>query len=226
MRLGLSSFLNSKPFLSLSDHYESLIAAPKDLALAFKEEKLDASLLSTEAFFRSPEKLFIQPFGIGSLNKTQSVLLFLKKPDDACLKIAVTRSSETSIVLLEVILTHFWERPFTLIPSANPSKEEASGYLLIGDEALFHKSPFPVFDLATLWHEYTGLPFVFALFASRNPRPDLGKALEASLTQFFVNVEREEHKEYFTCLSYKLDCNHFKGMTLFHALRQKLPRYH
>ncbi len=221
MRLGLSNFLNCTPYLEVAKHHETVIAPPKELASLFFSHKLEASLLSTEAFFSSTTPLFLHPFGIAAQKKTMSVLLFLRNPDEH-LHIAVTSSSATSLVLLEVILTHFWQKPFTLFPSLNPAMEKASGYLLIGDEALFHQTSIPAFDLASIWYEYTGLPFVFALFASYEKLPMLSQ----ELFEAWNNFVPELHVEYFNTLDYFLDSHHFKGMTLFHALRQKLPCYH
>lgn len=222
MRLGLSNFINARPYVSLSSRYESLITSPKKLREEFFREALDISLLSTEAFFAYPEKLSFLPYGIAALNKTMSVLLFLKKPTDPLLTIAVTTASETSITLLKIILKAFWQRPFRLLASDKPALEPGiSGYLLIGDEALFHQSPYPRFDLGTLWHEYTGLPFIFALYAARTPQYNLSSIFSETLDSFFETVEKEEQKEYFTCLQYRLESPHFQGMTLFHDLRQK-----
>ncbi len=214
MRLGLSNFLNCKPYLGAAKYYETYIAPPKELASLFFSHKLDASLLSTEAFFTSKTPLFLHPFGIAAKKKSMSVLLFLRNNKDP-LHIAVTSASATSTALLKVILTHFWQRPFTLFPSTNPAIENASGYLLIGDEAFFHRTNIPVFDLASIWNKYTGLPFVFALFASYEKAPKLSEELSKALSSFVPDL----YLDYFSTLNYHLDNNHFKGIKLFHALR-------
>lgn len=221
MRVGLSSFLNGKPYLTIEQHYETLKAPPKALRDALFEGRLDVALISAEAFL--DRSLRPYPYGIAAHNKTMSVTLYLRKPTDVPLRIAVTTASQTAVTLLRVILTHFWQRPFTLFPSDSPSREEASGYLLIGDEALFHKTPLPSYDLATLWYEATKLPFIFALFAGYNNNPSFATRLQDALSSFFQTIDKEPHKDYFTCLQYPLDSNHFKGLELFNELRQKLP---
>lgn len=224
MRLGISSFLNAKPFYSLLRCYPSLIAPPKELKSALVKGEVDAALVSAAAFL--DEGFIPYHFGIGATKRSMSVLLFLRKPADPILSIAVSSASETSVSLLKILLTHHWKRPFTLFSSINPERAQASGYLLIGDEALFHKTDLPSFDLATLWHEFCALPFVFALFAARQKNEGFAVDLSAALDHFFLKIDRETEKDYFTCLNYRFEPPHLKGLCLFHELRQKLPSDH
>lgn len=224
MRLGISSFLNAKPFYSLQRRYPSLIATPRALKEALLKEEVDAALVSAAAFLDGGFTPY--SFGIGATKRSMSVLLFLRRPDDLILSIAVSSASETSVSLLKILLTHHWKKPFTLFSSINPAQEKASGYLLIGDEALFHKTALPSFDLATLWHEFCALPFIFALFAARQKNEELTKNLAEAIDNFFLKIDRETEKDYFTCLNYRFEPPHLKGLCLFHELRQKLPSNH
>lgn len=225
MRLGLSNFLNSKPYYSLAEHFEALFAPPKMLKKAFFEGHLDISLLSSDAFLSAPH-LHPFPLGIGAGSSCPSVLLFLAKPQDPLLDITVTAASETSVQLLRIILEHFWQRPYRLHVSHSPFTSYSSGYLLIGDEALFHKSSLPCYDLAALWHQCTGLPFIFALYVAKKASADFEEKARDALHHFFKNIEQEEQKAYFRSLDYYFSDKHFEGMALFHELRQKLPSFH
>ena len=70
-------------------------------------------------------------------------------------------------------------------------------------------------ELASIWNKYTGLPFVFALFASYEKAPKLSEELSKALSSFVPDL----YLDYFSTLNYHLDNNHFKGIKLFHALR-------
>ena len=110
--------------------------------------------------------------------------------------VAVTPESATSVVLARV-----------LFPDAEqvPLGEEADGKLLIGDSALrsAFEDPTPHHDLGRLWTERTGLPMVFALWATPDPPPDgineLEDALVASVRQARAEPEllaREASERY------------------------------
>jgi chorismate dehydratase len=76
--------------------------------------------------------------------------------------VAVTPESATSVVLTKVLL-----------PDAEhvPLGEPAEATLLIGDAALksAFEDPTPHHDLGRLWLERTGLPMVFAVWATPDP---------------------------------------------------------
>ena len=56
----------------------------------------------------------------------------------------------------------------TAAPDLQSMMQEADTALIIGDPAMtIPRDDFRVFDLATLWHEFTGLGFVFAMWMAR-----------------------------------------------------------
>jgi chorismate dehydratase len=91
--------------------------------------------------------------------------------------VALTTASATSIVLLRILL----EIRHSAVPLyiryeqgvENP-KDRADAILTIGDLALM-KAPSPDYpyryDLGELWREFTGLPFVFALWQVNSKKP-------------------------------------------------------
>ena len=77
---------------------------------------------------------------------------------------------------MQIILFHFQgldpeSITFTTEEFTDDQTREAA--LIIGDQALglYHKPPagFQVYDLGCLWHRFTGLPFVYALWIGRKP---------------------------------------------------------
>jgi len=109
---------------------------------------------------------------VGSRSAVRSVVLAtgrnnLKKVE----RVALDDSSRTSAVLVKIIFREFlgfepeWQ---TSHPDLNSMLTHADTALIIGDPAMkIPRDQFRVFDLATLWHEFTGCGFVFAMWMAR-----------------------------------------------------------
>jgi chorismate dehydratase len=108
-------------------------------------------------------------------------------------QVALGSTSRTSIRLAELLLAerfgvnpHYVTRP----PVLEEMLEEADAAVVIGDVALraaLYDAPrlgLRVYDLGELWKEWTGLPFVFAVFAARTEflerEPGLVRELHAA----------------------------------------------
>jgi chorismate dehydratase len=102
-----------------------------------------------------------------------SVTVFSRKPWGDIGRIALDEGSRTSAALAQVILRHRHGIRPELLPlpmNANPESLDADAVLLIGDRAMHACLPgFPfAFDLGQEWHDWTGLPFVYAAWAVRD----------------------------------------------------------
>ena len=109
----------------------------------------------------------------------------------------VTRSSMTSVVLLELLFEHVWEARPTFVPAdaeiadlARAEQPEHDARLIIGDAALLLSSgasdlarQYPyAYDLGAAWKQWTGLPFVFAVWVALRTTPvEHSLALHAQL---------------------------------------------
>jgi chorismate dehydratase len=146
---------------------------PTELNRLLYEGQIDVSPSSSIEYAMNPGRYLLLPtFSITSKNKVMSILLESKTPIEELNNkvVAMTTASATSVVLLRILL----ELRYGLNPGymlyeqgvEDPS-EKADAMLTIGDLALT-KAALPAFpyryDLGELWHEYTGLPFVFALW--------------------------------------------------------------
>ncbi len=164
---------------------------PTELNHHLYEGKVDVSPSSSIEYAMNPGRYRILPaLSITAKNKAMSISLQSSVPiaelDDRT--IALTTASATSVVLLRILLE--------LREGVNPNyflyeqgkeepSSEADAILTIGDLAL-GKGPtekYPHhYDLGTLWNEFTGLPFVFALWQvnyRKNIQRDLGVLYEA-----------------------------------------------
>jgi chorismate dehydratase len=146
---------------------------PTELNRALVEGKIDVSPSSSIEYATYPGKYRILPgLSITSRNKVMSILLESRVPLDELDRktVALTTASATSVVLLRVILELFTgvNPDFMLYEQGvEEPYDHAEAVLTIGDLALKRSvSPrFPLtYDLGELWHQQTGLPFVFALW--------------------------------------------------------------
>jgi chorismate dehydratase len=133
---------------------------------------VDAALLPSIEFARMREAVEAGGFGISSWNEVRSVVLLSRAPVQGVRSVAVDVNSRTSVALLMVLLARrFGARPEILPMPPDPTSMlgRCEAALLIGDAALrVAREGLLVLDLAAAWHELTGLPFVFALWAARN----------------------------------------------------------
>ncbi len=103
---------------------------------------------------------------IATVERAWSILLFSRRPFDALdgAEVGVTAETSTSVRLMRVLFDAHWNvRPARYAPV---DAERNDAVLLIGDDALRHRHGLDGFahvaDLGEVWHEWTGLPFVFA----------------------------------------------------------------
>jgi chorismate dehydratase len=121
-------------------------------------------------------------FCIATREKAWSILLYSKRPfaELGGARVGVTAETSTSVRLMKVLFAHWWRvRPAGYGHVDWPNND---AFLLIGDEALIHRrgiKDYPhVADLGEVWHDWTGLPFVFARWVVRR---DLDPSLKRDL---------------------------------------------
>ncbi len=175
-KLGLVNYFNTAPLRyslteSLPSGIEILYAPPAVLNRAIARGEIQAGLISSLAYARQHNDLVLLPdISISATGRVGSVLFFYdgELKDLEGQSVALTPESETSVALLKLLLEDFYGlRP--RYRTGTPMEGD-QGYLAIGDEALrLRKTPpfSQVLDLAGIWTEKTGLPFVFAVLAIR-----------------------------------------------------------
>ena len=196
LNIGEISFLNCLPlFYRLQEEvppehdWQFVKGNPTQLNHGLANGKIDISPSSSMEFALRPEQYFIFPqLAITSHREVQSVILLSRQPLSALKNgnIALTGQSLTSVYLLKLILEHFYHHPHDnyhfVTREFNQFDDSVNAALVIGDRALylFHHPPpgFQIHDLGALWYQFTGLPFVYALWiGNRQSLPDQQKAL-------------------------------------------------
>jgi len=146
---------------------------PTELNRLLFEGKVDVSPSSSIEYAVNAGRYLLLPgFSITSRNRVRSIMLESRSPLAELDKktVALTTASATSVVLLRILLElQSGVNPdFILYEQGNEDPaERADAVLTIGDLAIKRaaSTAYPyVYDLGELWHEFTGLPFVFALW--------------------------------------------------------------
>jgi chorismate dehydratase len=186
MRLGRIPWINCYPIYGAIDR--GLVRVPAELVTGTASElndllaagELQVSVVSAVEYARNAAAYHLLPdLAITCDGPVHSVALFSRRPvtelDDCT--VLRTASSRTSVLLLDLIARHRWNvRPRYATARAEAADLDAlaglphEAVLVIGDAALLlaAEERYPVrVDLGAEWRAWTGLPFVFAVWAAR-----------------------------------------------------------
>src|SRR2546423_8441847 len=178
-RIAASSYLNTAPLIwsfihgSQRETVELFTdTAPARCAEMLVRGEVDAALVPVIEYQRIRDIAIIPDVCVGSKTAVRSVVLVTRKNNlKKVERVALDESSRTSAALVKIIFREFlgfepqWK---TAPPDLKSMLTEADAALIIGDPAMkIPRDQFRVFDLAALWHEFTGFGFVFAMWMAR-----------------------------------------------------------
>src|SRR5919202_3386762 len=176
IRVGAVNYLNTKPLIeglgSFAPHAELHLDLPSRLADQLAAGELDVGLIPVIEYFRAGTYTVVPDVAIASRGPVLSVTLFSRVPWPAIRRVALDEGSRTSAALTQVLLRRrYGVRPEVVpLPLDRTAEEaDADAVLLIGDRAMRACLPgfAHAFDLGQEWHDWTGLPFVYAFWAVR-----------------------------------------------------------
>lgn len=193
VRIGCVSYLNSKPLIdglespSTDDRWRVRFDVPSRLLDDLENQRIDLALCPVIDYHRSRTPLRIVPVGgVVSDGPTLTVRLFSRTPFEQVQAIHADTDSRTSVVLARVLLAHLHNvRPQVIDFNARRHAEaddadaDPPTVLLIGDKVVAQgptaqRYPYQM-DLGEAWRDWTGLPFVFAVWMARK-EADIGGA--------------------------------------------------
>lgn len=247
LKIGEISYANVYPIfheLKKYNNYRFISSVPSVLNMALREGGIDVSPCSSIEYAKSPENYLIIPgVSISSQKEVKSVCLFSKCSIEYLKgkKIFLTADSGTSVVLLKIILKKF----FNMNVFYTNDEKDCDGNLYIGDKALFKyysREYKYVYDLGKLWHEFTHLPFVFALWlvntnCCKNSAEDLDDFVDlllkikseskknlSALIDFycFKGLSSYQIIDYWEIIDYRLDESHIKGLEKYYELAHQI----
>lgn len=177
MRVSAVGFLNSAPLVwglmagRAPAGWEVSFDLPSRCAARLKSREADLGLVPSAVFLREPDLFLAAPLGVVAPREAASVLLLRGGPLEGLRKVTLDPASRTSQALLcHLLKKRLSHEPVYVEAELPATLGEAEGALVIGDPALrlpAGLSELPADDLAALWREETGLPFVFAVWAGR-----------------------------------------------------------
>jgi chorismate dehydratase len=170
IRIGAVEYLNTKPLIC-------------DLADQLAVGDLDVALIPVIEYFRAGCYTIVPNIAIASRGPVLSVTVFSRVPWTQIKSLALDVGSRTSAALVQVLLHKRYGVQPKLVPlpmDQDPERLDTDAVLLIGDRAM--RASLPGFaysyDLGQEWHEWTELPFVYAVWAVR-PGVDLSDVADA-----------------------------------------------
>ena len=182
LRVGIVNFLNSKPLAwgFMKGHHADLFAPsyhpPALVARLLGQGNLDIGLIPSIEVQRIPNLRVLPDMCIAARHEVRSVLLVSRGPVEEIRRVALDQNSRTSATLVRILLRErYGLNPEYVHERPDPERmlSEADAALIIGDPALrVDRERYRIIDLAEEWHELTGLPFVFAVWAVR-PEVDI-----------------------------------------------------
>jgi chorismate dehydratase len=176
IRVGAVNYLNTKPLIcdleELAPEAELVLDVPSRLADLLAEGLLDVALIPVIEYFRAGDYTVVPDVAIASRGPVLSVTLFSRVPWTGIRRVALDAGSRTSAALTRILLARrYGARPEVVSLPLDAAAEDvdADAVLLIGDRAMRAcLSGFAhAFDLGQEWFDWTGLPFVYAVWAVR-----------------------------------------------------------
>lgn len=189
LRVGAVSFLNTVPLIEgLDDEpgIEVVADLPSRLARSLDAGTIDVGLIPVAEYLRGVGGEIVPGLCIGAHGPVRTVKMFSQVPLARIERVSVDRGSRSSVALMNVLLAELYGlRPE--LEEFEPRREalfdRAPTALVIGDRAdAIEGTGMLVVDLAALWNEVTGLPFVFAtwvLSPRLAPGPERDRLIEA-----------------------------------------------
>jgi len=228
LRVGAVNYLNTKPLVhgleALDSRLRLVLDLPSRLADRLECGELDAALVPVVELFQHEEYTIVSDACIACRGPVRSVKLYFRRPPRHVRSLALDEGSRTSVILAEILLK---ELAGVASPVVEPlpigsglASTRADAVLLIGDRAMYpqQESFEDVWDLGEAWCRWTGLPFVFAVWAA-NPNCDvaclekvLGEARDRGIVEVDRIAAREAARmdlEEASCLAYLRENLHF-----------------
>jgi len=235
------SYLNTVPLVWGMLHgqqrglFDLSFAIPAECADRLADGRADIGIVPSVELNRQKLEI-IRGTGIACQGPVRSILLISKMPFGEIRTLATDSCSRTSVVLSRIVLARKYGVEPQLrsqAPHLGNMLEHSDAALIIGDAALLlnpAELPFQVLDLGDEWTKLTGLPMVFAVWASRAKLPAQDPAPFLASLRFGLehieDIARQEHakigisealaREYLTRnIVFELGEREYAGLTTF-----------
>lgn len=235
IKISAVNYLNTKPFVYGIEHagflkdYELTLDIPSTCARKLINHEVDIGLIPIAILPKLDYQEILTDYCIGAKGEVGSVLLLSEEPLDKIENIILDFHSHTSIYLVKILCSKYWNINPLWINSTEDFHHSIKGTtagVLIGDRAMKIKSQYSfIYDLAFEWEQFTGMPFVFACWVCNRELPEqfvrnferaISWGVEHKL-EAIASVENYEEAKYYVenNISYDLDTDKRAAMDLF-----------
>ena len=248
VRIAAVSFINTVPLIDGLEDDPSINltkSVPSALLSRLEQQKVDVALIPSIDYQTARTDLrIIRAGAIGSLTQSLTVRIFSRKPISELKTLACDTDSHTSVFLARILLKEIYniDPDVTRITCVgNTVSTDTDAVLLIGDKVITAKIEAPLkkfqLDLAESWRKFTGMGFVFAVWAClpqfqaeivaltlkrtlKNNLRDIDGLVEKYALQH--NWPKPAARKYLTeNMYYLLDHKQLTGLRLFYSLAYK-----
>ncbi|MGO8720404.1 MAG: menaquinone biosynthetic enzyme MqnA/MqnD family protein [Acidobacteriaceae bacterium] len=193
LRISAIRFLNPAPLMwdfehppemeRLAERYKVHSAMPSQCAVELADGTADIGLIPIAAYATTPGLAILPGCTVASLDRVRSIILVVKHPDgiSAVRRVAADTASRTSNAYAQIIFRKFLGTDPEFIPhppDLDAMLENCDAAILIGDPALLALEDqvsrlartgqrLEYLDLAHVWKQHTGTPWVSAVWAVR-----------------------------------------------------------
>ena len=181
IRVGIVNYLNTLPLRyglahgDIARQIELVQGYPSQIADDLDSGRVDLALVPVGVLPKLHSYKIETDYGIASNGPVASVCLFSEVPLEEVREVLLDYQSRTSSLLLKLLFRDFWKKEVQYIETTTDFTDEiraSRAGLLIGDRCLAYRPAAKyTYDLGDSWKQHTGLPFVFAVWASNRPLP-------------------------------------------------------
>ncbi|HEV8136311.1 MAG TPA: menaquinone biosynthesis protein [Pyrinomonadaceae bacterium] len=248
VKLAASSYLNSAPLIwsfvrgSMQDRVDFTEALPARCADMLAKAEVEVALVPVIEYQRANDVSLVPDVCVGSKGEVRSVLLVSRKQQlESIRSVALDESSRTSATLVKIIFREFLRRDAewtTRSPDLDEMLERNDAALIIGDPAMvFTRGDLRIWDMASLWRNYTGLGFVFAMWMLNDSAMDRVKTIDFAAAraegvenkpeiiseyQKLLGLSRGSLQDYLdNNICFRLDNQMQQGLNLYYELAHK-----
>jgi len=179
-KIGAVSYLNTRPLIhgldQLLPEFQLELDLPSRLADRLRKREFAAALVPVIEILASQPYTVVSNACIACEGPVWSVKLLSRVPPAEIRTVQLDEGSRTSVCLARLLMRHHWQiDPVeTVLPiDADWKQSPTDAVLIIGDRAMHdHAGEYKYqWDLGQQWLEWTGLPFVFAVWAAHSTAP-------------------------------------------------------
>lgn len=245
IKISAISYLNTAPFVyglkhsEICKHIDITYDSPANCAARLLAKDADLGIVPSAVIPQIPKHQIVSDYCIGADGAVRSVAICSSVPLEKVEKLYLDSDSRTSVLLARLLLDEYKKLSPKIIHTLSENEIDpaahASAYVLIGDKVFRHEKSFPyIYDLAQMWKEFRGMPFVFAAWTAVIPLSnDFCEMFNRALTFGIDNltavvdehkpqIDRDEAIKYLAeNIKYKLDAPKRMALTEFWNLTSK-----